>query len=138
MFKRLRPVFLLFALACLLAVGQTAEAGQKKGLTKEIVEKSLGPQIPGLSVISIKEAGIGGLWEVVVDTPKGKGILYMDEKADKMVVGNIFDLSTKRNLTQEKYDEINRVPFSSIPLKDAIVMGSETAKYKVAVFDDPD
>ena len=52
--------------------------------------------------------------------------------------GNIVDIKTNVNLTDESFQNINKVDITQIRLTDALLMGDEKAKYKVIVFDDPD
>jgi thiol:disulfide interchange protein DsbC len=125
-------------LSVLSIVSSDAIAG-KKGLTNEDARKVLETFVPGIKVISVTESPIKGLYEVIIEIGGKKSIVYLDQEKKNLVLGGqIVDVISKRNITKEKFDEINRVDFSQIPLDDALVLGSPDAKYKVAVFDDPD
>ena len=67
-----------------------------------------------------------------------KGIFYIDFSGKHLVAGNIFVIATKANVTQEHFQEINKVDLSQVPLENSLVMGDQDAKYKIIVFDDPD
>ncbi|MEK7823377.1 MAG: hypothetical protein AAB228_03970, partial [Nitrospirota bacterium] len=67
-----------------------------------------------------------------------KSILYLDYSLKKIIAGNIVELSTKTNLTQESSLKINKVDLSLVPYENALVLGDKKAKHKVVVFDDPD
>jgi len=56
----------------------------------------------------------------------------------RLISGNVIEISSKKNLTDESLSEINKVDVSKIPLGDALVLGNRNAKYKVIVFDDPE
>ncbi len=134
-----RPFFKSMAFAALLAVltlGAWADAG---AATNEEVETVITTMFPGAKVLEIADAPIDGLIELSVEDPMGnKGIIYIDEALDNIIVGKILNVSTKRNLTKERYDEFNRVDFSKIPLDDKVVLGDRKAPLKAIVFADPD
>jgi len=53
-------------------------------------------------------------------------------------MGQMVSITEKRNLTQERFTDYNKLDLSQIPLGDALVMGDPQAKYRVIAFDDPD
>lgn len=73
-----------------------------------------------------------GLYEVVSE---GR-IFYLTEDLRHLIIGNIIDLKTLRNLTADRVREIRTVDFESLPKKDAIKVGN--GKRGIAVFTDPD
>jgi len=44
----------------------------------------------------------------------------------------------KKNLTQERLEELRKIDVSQIPLNDALVLGDQKARIKVISFSDPD
>lgn len=94
--------------------------------------------IPDAKVIEVRPAPVKGLWEVAFETESRKVIGYIDFSKQKIIIGNILQISTKTNLTGERLYSLNKVDLSKIPLEDALVMGNKNAKYKVVVFDDPE
>ena len=50
-----------------------------------------------------------------------------------IILGDLLDTKDKRNLTQERLTEINKVDVSSIPLDDALVMGDKSAPHRLIV-----
>jgi thiol:disulfide interchange protein DsbC len=93
---------------------------------------------PNVKVLAVRTSPIEGLWEVDVEAGNKKGLVYIDSTKKYLISGAIIAISEKKNLTQERLDEINKVDVSQIPLDDAIVMGDKDAKYRVIVFDDPE
>jgi thiol:disulfide interchange protein DsbC len=93
---------------------------------------------PNIRILSVKPAPVAGLWEVIVETKGQKSIVYLDSPREKVIVGSVVDLNSRVNLTKQRFDEINRIDISQIPLDDALVMGDPKAKHTVIVFDDPD
>ena len=131
----------MIALTLLLVVCMSQSAiAEAKGemLTAEEARVALKDLIPNVKVLSVGQAPIAGLWEVAIDSGGRKGIVYLDHAKKYLVSGNIHDIKTKANLTQESLQKITKVDASRIPLQDALVLGDRSAKNKVIVFSDPD
>lgn len=94
--------------------------------------------VPNLKVLNIRISPIKGLWELTIENNNKKGIAYVDFTKKHFVSGNIVAIKEKKNLTQERFEDINRVDVSQIPLADAIIAGNKSAKHKVIVFTNPD
>lgn len=93
---------------------------------------------PDVKVVDVDIAPVGGLWEVVFEFRGQKGITYIDFSKENLVEGKVISLKTKKDVTQERMSEINKVDLSKISTKGDILMGKADARYKVIVFDDPD
>ena len=128
-----KKMILLFVFLFLLVI-----SGISYGLTTEEAKETLKALGPNVKIISVKKAPVEGLWEVIIESGHKKGILYIDNSRNYLFNGSIYDLKSLTNLTKKKYDEITRVDFSQIPLKDSIILGNPKAQKKVVVFDDPD
>jgi thiol:disulfide interchange protein DsbC len=137
-----RSIPLLFLAVILIQNCTNSDLPAKELSVKELDEKKaemvLKPLNPNIRVLSVKPTRLEGLFEVVTQNGNKKGIIYLDFNGEVVFVGSIVEVATKINLTQRRFDEINKVDFSSIPLEDALVMGDAAAKHKVVVFDDPD
>ncbi len=107
-------------------------------LTSDQASTMLKGLIPEIKIIDVKVGPVKGLWEIAMETGGKKGILYVDFGQKKVIAGNIFDIQTRTNYTQESFNKINKVDFASIPLENSVVLGDKDAKNKVIVFDDPD
>jgi len=129
-------VFTLFF--TLLCFQYSVFGADKDIMTKKEAIKVLKVLDPDIKVLSVEHAPVDGLWEVIIESRSKKGIVYIDSAKKNILFGNILNIATKTNLTKKKFDEINRIDPSLIPLDDALVMGDPDAKYKVIVFDDPD
>ena len=88
--------------------------------------------------MNVQNGPIDGLWEIGFDSNGKKNILYLDYSLKKIIAGNIVELSTKTNFTQESVLKINKADLSLVPYENALVLGDKEAKHKVVVFDDPD
>jgi thiol:disulfide interchange protein DsbC len=74
-------------------------------------------------------------YEVVAS---GNQIYYTDPKGSVLLVGNMFDLATLANLTDDRLEQLQVVDFSRLPLDKAIVRVRGDGSRKLAVFADPD
>ncbi|MGO9380439.1 MAG: disulfide isomerase DsbC N-terminal domain-containing protein [Dissulfurispiraceae bacterium] len=107
-------------------------------LTKDEATAILRNLDPKVSAIDVRTSPAEGMWEVTVNTGAKKILAYIDCSKRYVILGNLIDTKEKKNLTQERLTEINKVDVSSIPLDDALVMGDKSAPHKLIVFDDPE
>jgi thiol:disulfide interchange protein DsbC len=98
------------------------------------VKQELLTKLPGLEVDSVHKSPIKGLYEVT----SGGDVFYVDETADHIILGNMIETATKRNLTQERRDALLHVTFDTLPFKDAIKIVKGDGSRKLAIFEDPD
>ncbi len=113
----------LLAAACLPALANEA-----------VIRKSIAERMPNAPKIDeVKPSPVPGLWEIRI----GNEIRYMDPTGAFLIEGELIDLKAKKNLTEERVNQINRVDFATLPFKDAVVWKSGNGKRRVAVFADP-
>lgn len=119
------PRFLagLLAAACLPALAN--EAAIRKAFAERM------PTAPKID--EVRQGPVPGLWEVRI----GNEVRYTDPTGSFLIEGEIYDLKAKKNLTEERVAQINRVDFASLPFKDALVWKSGNGKRRIAVFADP-
>ncbi len=94
--------------------------------------------IPNPTIFSVIPSPVKGLWEVYLESRGKKGLVYVDFSKKYFISGTLISIAERKNLTQERFTDLNRVDVSQIPLNDALVMGDPKAKIKVIAFDDPD
>ncbi len=99
------------------------------------IQANLEARFPGAKVKTITASPIAGVFEVVMDDNQ---IVYSDAKADYIMVGEILDTKTRKSLTREKQDELNKIAFSDLPLENAIKTVKGDGSRKIAVFSDVD
>lgn len=102
---------------------------------KVIFEKM---KVPDAKIKKIQMSPVKGLWEVAIENKGQLGLLYVDFSKKYVVAGTIVEVNAAINKTQQRLDELKRIKPASISLKDALVLGSNTAAKKVIVFTDPD
>lgn len=117
------------------------EAGAAKGcvechkLTKEEARKILAKAVD--NVVDVVQGPFPGVWEVDVARDGKTYPIYLDYSLKYLFNGQFIRLSDMENLTGLRYRDLNRVDVSTIPLKDAIVLGNKKAKKGIIVFTDP-
>lgn len=89
------------------------------------------PNVPKID--EVRPSPMPGLWEVRI----GNEVRYTDASGNYLIEGQLFDLKSKKNLTEERLTQLNRVDFASLPFNDALVWKSGTGKRRIAVFADP-
>jgi thiol:disulfide interchange protein DsbC len=151
----MKRMFFLISLAVLLSLvlgraevsafgGCEEDCGKCHSLNRDEALKILEHlNVSDAKVIDVKMSPIKGLWQVDVEKNGSKGVLYVGFSKKYIVGGPILEVATTANKTQETIEGMNRQPAryldaSKISLKDAILLGNETAKHKVIVFTDPE
>ncbi|MFZ6749063.1 DsbC family protein [Undibacterium sp. Ren11W] len=113
-------------LATSLVLAQTPQ----EAAVKKLVEPRLGE---GTKVDSVTKTPYAGLYEVRV----GSDVLYTDEKAQYLFLGNVIDAQTSTDLTKLRTDELSKVKFSDLPLDIALKSVTGNGKRVIAIFEDP-
>ncbi|MDP2826922.1 MAG: DsbC family protein [Sulfuritalea sp.] len=103
------------ALACVSLAAVADEADVRKA-----VEAKLG------KVEKIVRAPMAGIWEVTVDSQ----IFYADDKGSYLILGNLLEMKTGKNLTAERQ-------FNSLPLDLAVKQVRGSGKNIIVTFEDP-
>lgn len=91
----------------------------------------LGPEFEKIDEIS--KSPIPGMYEV----RSGANLVYTNATGKIILQGHIIDVDSRTDLTQARLDEINKIDFSKLPIKDAIKIVRGDGSRKVAVFVDP-
>jgi thiol:disulfide interchange protein DsbC len=119
----------LLLAACTLGAVVAATAGEAE-IRKNLPERI--PQFPPIDEVS--KSPIPGMFEVRVN---GSQIFYTDEQGNYLIQGNLIDVKTRKNLTEERVEKLTAVAFDQLPLKDSIKIVRGNGKRKLAVFEDP-
>ncbi|MBC3920949.1 DsbC family protein [Undibacterium sp. CY18W] len=127
--KTLKQALLMLALGI---AGLTSAAAETpvEATVRKLVEPRLGE---GVKVDSVVKTPYAGMYEVRI----GSDILYTDEKAQYLFVGNVLDSKSGTNYTKQRTDDLNKIKFSDLPLESALKMVKGDGKRVIAVFEDP-
>src|SRR5262245_22578127 len=121
----------LFLLALLLG-GPSCLAGEAETLAK--IRQTLETRFPDTKVVDVRRSAMPGLYEVF----SGDSLAYTDATGEYLILGQIMETSSKRNLTALRLDERMSIDFAKLPLEKAIKTVKGSGKRRLAVFSDPD
>jgi len=131
MFNASFKVLLRGAVTALLLVGSLSAVHAQEAKIREALTKRL-PNLPAIN--SVTKTPMNGLYEVRFGETE---LLYTDAAGDYILQGVLVDLKAKRNLTQERMDQLSAIPFDQLPFKDAFTIKRGNGKRQIAVFEDP-
>ena len=128
----------MVAVVALLSVGllmPQAFAQAELEAVKQTVNEEWSQSMPAFPEVSeVRETPIQGLYEVRI----GSEIAYTDAQGQFLVIGEIMDLKTHRNLTQERLESlIEKIKFDELNLENAITIKRGNGERKLVVFEDP-
>ena len=127
--KHLRIAALTLAVA-VATLGCSAQADQATDKLKATLQARLGDDA---TIKSISKSPIAGLYEINLGTQ----IVYSDANGDYLLLGDIVDAKTRKNLTEARLSETNRIDFASLPFANAVKVVKGNGSRKMAVFSDP-
>ena len=116
---------LLLLLAVLISNAQATEADIKNTLQNKV------PQIGPIN--QVNAAPVPGLYEVITQDH----LFYTDEKARFLIDGAVYDLSSMRNITEERSRKLFALDFDKLPLELALKKVKGKGERKLAIFTDP-
>ncbi|MEX3937361.1 DsbC family protein [Paraburkholderia phymatum] len=126
--QRIRIAALALAVVT-AALGCSAQADQ----TTDKLKATLQSRLAEASIKSVTKSPIAGLYEVNL----GSQIIYSDATGDYLLLGEMVDAKSRKNLTEARLAEINRIDFASLPFGDAVKVVKGNGSRKIAVFSDP-
>jgi thiol:disulfide interchange protein DsbC len=126
--KRNARVILGAALAALFAT-QLASASEAE--VRKNVQAWLGANGP--KVEDVRKIEGAELYEVQVDGE----LIYTDGKVTHILLGDVIDAKTRRNLTQDRKQKLSQIRFSDLPLDLAVKQVKGNGKRVLATFEDP-
>ena len=136
---KIKHWFVSIALVCVSAVGMaqtTPVPPQPAAMSAaaELVLAKLKATFVNTPFSEVRPTPIAGIYEVTM----GKDIAYTDATGRYFMFGNVMDMNTQRNLTQERRTELTKVDMSKIKLADAIKTVKGDGSRVLYVFSDPE
>ena len=98
------------------------------------IRKAFEQKFPGSSIGVISKSPYFGLFEVQLDNQ----MVYTDAKAKYIIVGSVYDVDNKVNLTEKRMRKVNRVDIASLPLDLAFKRVKGNGERTLIVFSDAD
>lgn len=118
------------AAATLVCVTASAQAS----ISPQALLTKLKAEFQGTPFTEVRSTPIDGIYEVVM----GRDIAYTDGSGRYFMFGQVMDMKTQKNLTQERRAELNKVDVSQFKLTDAIKTVKGNGKRVLYVFSDPE
>lgn len=107
-----------------------ASENDVKKAIEPVLEQMFGTK---LKVEGVRKTGALNLYEVQA----GGELLYTDEKATHLFMGNIIDVKAKKDLTEERKQQLSQIKFSDLPLDLAVKQVRGNGRRVLATFEDP-
>jgi thiol:disulfide interchange protein DsbC len=98
------------------------------------IRKAIAARYPGAEISAVGKTAYGGLFEVIID---GEPV-YATADGKYLILGNVVETATKRNLTAARMAKLLEVKWDSLPFSQAIKIVKGDGSRKLAVFSDPD
>jgi len=118
----------LAILGILLCIG--VAHGQTEQQLKADLQKKLGANA---KVRSVTPAPVGGLYEVLV----GNDVFYTDSTGKYLIQGEIIELATGKNITEQRQADLNRIKWTDLAQANAMKTVRGNGSRQLAVFSDP-
>jgi len=118
-----------FAICINLFFSSIANAQAEQQIKTEI-QKKLGPNV---KVKSVSLAPVAGLYEVLV----GNEIFYTDVSGKYLIQGEIIELASGKNITEQRQTDLNRIKWADLNQANAIKTVRGNGSRQLAVFSDP-
>ncbi len=103
---------------------------QPEQQVKTEIQKKLGANA---KVKSVSPAPVSGLYEVLV----GNDIFYTDASAKYLIQGEIIELASGKNITEQRQADLNRIKWSDLTPANAIKTVRGNGSRQLAIFSDP-
>ncbi|MBU3576759.1 DsbC family protein [Polynucleobacter sp. UK-Kesae-W10] len=103
---------------------------QSEQQLKNDIQKKLGANA---KVRSVSPAPVAGLYEILV----GNEIFYTDSAGKYLIQGEIIELSTGKNITEQRQSDLNRIKWSDLNQANAIKNVRGNGSRQLAIFSDP-
>ena len=101
------------------------------------IRRALEPKLNGVKIDGIQPAPVAGLFEVRFKSAEGMRVVYTDANGNYVIQGNIFDLRSGRDLTEERVRKLSAIKFETLPLEQAVKIQRGNGKRVLAMFSDP-
>jgi len=94
-------------------------------------------KLPNTQVTSVEKLRYADLYEVTVLGDKGHAVFYTDALGQIMLVGNLIETRTDRNLTEERMRKLSAIDWNSLPFQWAVTTRRGNGRRQIAIFSDP-
>jgi len=118
------------AVICITLLSPSLAHAQAEQQIKTEIQKKLGPNV---KVKSVSAAPVTGLYEVLV----GNEIFYTDTSGKYLIQGEIIELASGKNITEQRQTDLNRIKWADLNQANSIKTVRGNGSRQLAVFSDP-
>jgi thiol:disulfide interchange protein DsbC len=115
---------------CTLLIPTESVFAQTEQQIKTEIQKKLGANA---KVRSVSAAPVSGLYEVLV----GNEIFYTDTSGKYLIQGEIIELASGKNITEQRQADLNRIKWSDLNQANAFKSVRGNGQRQLAIFSDP-
>ena len=120
----------VLAFICATFLSSSFAYAQAEQQIKTDIQKKLGANV---KVRGVSAAPVPGLYEVLV----GNEVFYTDASGKYLIQGEIIELTTGKNITEQRQTDLNRIKWSDLNQTYAIKTVRGNGSRQLAVFSDP-
>ncbi|WP_199544153.1 DsbC family protein [Paraburkholderia kururiensis] len=130
--RHIRQVVAVLTAGLMFTAAHAAPAGNLPTAAEmqATLRASLGPDV---DVSAVAPTPLEGIYEVDVDGQ----VIYTDRAGQYLLVGQLIEARTRRNLTEASMNAPGKIDFASLPTANAIRRVKGNGSRKVAIFEDP-
>ena len=122
--------FFTLALFSLLGISIGIVQAQPEQQIRSELQKKIGPNA---KIKSVSPSPIPGVYEVLV----GNEVFYADASSKYLIQGEIIEIATGKNITEQKQADLNRIKWSELNPANALKVVRGNGSRQLAVFSDP-
>ena len=129
MMKTSSKIAVALSAVSLAAYAGYALAKQNRGIPEALAQLPNFPKVEKVTKLPYK-----AIYEVQT---ANRQVFYTDEKGEILIVGNMIDIKTQKNLTQERIDALSKISWSDLKFENSFSYKKGNGKREIAVFTDP-
>ena len=118
------------ALICVAVALSTSAHAQSEQQLKTELQKKLGANT---KIKSVTPTPIAGVYEVLV----GDDVFYTDKDGKYVIQGEIIELASGKNITEQRQADLNRIKWTDLPQANAFKTVHGNGTRQLAIFADP-
>lgn len=127
---------LIRRLAAVVAALLISSAAAHAATLEDTLKAKIRSSNDDISVDQVNQTPVEGLYEVVYKVAGVRRLFYTDKTGEYLIVGKIFETATETDITSKRIEDLNRVDWKTLPLKDAVRVTYGKGERKVVVFTD--
>ena len=126
------PLLIMALMTCLLMTSMNVSAADNQSF--DAVEAKIRTLVPNAKTIAVSETPINGVLQVQINSD----IVYVTDDSQYLLQGQIMDIDTKANLTDQAKSGIRLSLLEDLKKDEQISFAPEEPKYELLVFTDID